>query len=169
MRTAGWYGDPSRANDKRYWDGERWTDRVMNGNHEDRQPMRAGLSRTTTAASADPHAGLIKAGYWTSVLIWPVGLVIGIVLLTKNVVRQALIVLVVAVVVGAISISVFGAGGVADACIVTSNGNKVCGADAAAWCDVNAPIRDQVSGDPDADPFIAEQMRSTDDACDEVR
>ena len=84
-------------------------------------------------------------------------------------IRQAIIILVVAVVVGAISISIFGPGGSADACIVTSGGNKLCGPDAAAWYDVNAPIRDQVRDNPNADPIDVQQIASTDDACDEVR
>jgi hypothetical protein len=143
----------------------------MNGGHEDRQPMPA-VPRPLGPASAGPadqHAGLIKAGYWTSVLIWPVGFVIGVVLLTKNIVRQAVIILVVAVVVGAISISIFGPGGSAEACIVTDIGNKVCGADAAAWCDLNAPTRDAIRSDPNTDPTIAQQLKDTDDACAQVR
>jgi len=79
------------------------------------------------------------------------------------------IILVVAVVVGAISISIFGPGGSAEACIVTDIGNKVCDSDAAAWCDVNAPIRDSIRSDLNTDPVIAEQMRSTDEACAQVQ
>ena len=42
MAFAGWYRDPSGFTEARYWDGERWTDQVMNG---------AGVTSTAPMAS----------------------------------------------------------------------------------------------------------------------
>ena len=44
----GWYPDPRRIYEERYWDGERWTDRVQGQHGED----TAGLSDTTIAGAA---------------------------------------------------------------------------------------------------------------------
>jgi hypothetical protein len=56
-------------------------------------------------------------------------------------------------------------------CIVTGLGNKVCGADAAAWCEINEPMREEFRNAPasEADPTLKEQIRQTDEACDAVR
>ena len=57
---AGWYKDPATGND-RYWDGRQWTEQTV-----------------------QKQEGLPIAGYITAVLLWPVGLVIGIILATRQ-------------------------------------------------------------------------------------
>ena len=51
----GWYPDPRRIYEERYWDGGRWTDRVQGQHREDgraRGEETAGLSDTTIAGPA---------------------------------------------------------------------------------------------------------------------
>ncbi|MDE3205135.1 MAG: DUF2510 domain-containing protein [Acidobacteriota bacterium] len=38
-RAAGWYADPSGRHMKRWWDGARWTERVIDADGERRDPM----------------------------------------------------------------------------------------------------------------------------------
>lgn len=54
------------------------------------------------------HRGLIQAGYWTAVLIWPVGLIVGGILTAKGETLHGVWVMVIAVIVGAISLAAFG-------------------------------------------------------------
>ena len=42
---AGWYADPGRTFEQRYWDGTRWTDEVMTGGRPSRQPLSRGIGR----------------------------------------------------------------------------------------------------------------------------
>jgi hypothetical protein len=43
--AAGWYPDPTRRSDQRYWDGNRWTDDVMTGGQRSRSPLTRGIGR----------------------------------------------------------------------------------------------------------------------------
>jgi hypothetical protein len=86
-----------------------------------------------------PPRDLAKAGLWTAVLIWPVGAVIGIMLLARDRTREGATVLAIATVVGILSFTLLAPRGSADSCLDTAQGTTVCGPDALAWCKRNAP------------------------------
>ncbi|MGI8460854.1 MAG: DUF2510 domain-containing protein [Solirubrobacterales bacterium] len=58
---AGWYKDPNTGHD-RYWDGAQWTEQQVEKQQD----------------------GLVIAGYITSFLLWPVGLIIGIIVASRG-------------------------------------------------------------------------------------
>lgn len=41
---AGWYPDPSGRHERRYWDGNRWTDHVLSGGRQEIEPLPAGAA-----------------------------------------------------------------------------------------------------------------------------
>jgi hypothetical protein len=43
--APGWYAEPTGADEQRYWDGDRWTDRVMRDGQESRRPLGRGIGR----------------------------------------------------------------------------------------------------------------------------
>ena len=59
--AAGWYRDPSRRFEHRYWNGTAWTDHVLSGgaravDHDLRAPVPAlAVTAVTTATSASPE------------------------------------------------------------------------------------------------------------------
>lgn len=65
---------------------------------------------------------------------------------------------------GAIATAAFAGCTTGEQCLVTTQGNKLCGADAAAWCQVTDNIRQQALNTGDADPVI----KSTQDLCDKL-
>jgi hypothetical protein len=92
--------------------------------------------------SVDEHDGLVKAGYWTAVLIAPVGFIIGIVLLTKDKTRQGVTAMILAITVTVIVSASLAAANGDDKCIVLANGGRtLCGAEARAWCDSTDSLR----------------------------
>lgn len=142
MRHEGWYSDPSRRHERRYWDGSAWTRRVQNGGVETADANMTATIRRPEPAHHGATDGLVKAGYWTAVLIAPVGFIIGIVLLTKDRTRHGVATMILAVVVTVIiSASLAAAHGDNHCLLLADGGRKLCGADAAAWCDSTDAIR----------------------------
>lgn len=66
--TAGWYPDPSGSGGERYWDGGRWT----------------AQTRSLHVFSQSSSDRLVTWGYATALLLWPVGLVIGLILVSRE-------------------------------------------------------------------------------------
>ena len=110
----------------------------------------AAPERPATVPSAAPDAAvpapapdqprdLAKAGLWTAVLIWPVGAVIGVMLLSRDRIREGAGVLAIAAVVGVLSFTLLAPTGSADSCLDTAQGRTLCGPDALAWCKQNEP------------------------------
>jgi hypothetical protein len=52
---AGWYGDPSRRHESRYWDGVRWTDQVASGGVTASDPVPGRDSPIAGASGADSN------------------------------------------------------------------------------------------------------------------
>src|SRR3954464_3160410 len=91
------------------------------------------------APAPDQPRDLAKAGLWTAVLIWPVGAVIGVMLLSRDRIREGAGVLAIAAVGGVLSFTLLAPTGSADSCLNTAQGTTLCGPDALAWCKQNAP------------------------------
>lgn len=55
----GWYDDPARTHDYRYWDGERWTDGVADGERITEDPLSAaGATAPERPADTMPFTGV---------------------------------------------------------------------------------------------------------------
>ena len=70
---AGWYDAPGSPGWKRFWNGQKWTLKVI-------QTERAPKNN----AAPDPDGGLVIAGWITAVIIPIIGFIIGIILLAKS-------------------------------------------------------------------------------------
>jgi hypothetical protein len=102
-------------------------------------PAPAADAVATAARAPDEPRDLAKAGLWTAVLIWPVGAVIGVMLVSRDRIREGAGVLAIAAVVGVLSFTLLAPTGSADSCLDTAQGTTLCGPDALAWCKQNAP------------------------------
>lgn len=99
MREAGWYSDPKKSFDRRYWDGLAWTNRVQDRGIE---IADSGRSRSVPLVRARPEYGsLVLAGYLLAVLIAPVGFFVGFALLLKGRAGHGIAVMVLSVLVTA--------------------------------------------------------------------
>jgi hypothetical protein len=129
------------------------------------RPLSEPAPEATTAP--DPRPDLAKAGLWTAVLIWPVGAVIGIMLLTRDRTREGATALAIATIVGVLSVTLLAPSGSADSCMHTAQGTTLCGPDAVAWCRRNAPppalIRPSMVAGSDAS--APKQLGSADGLC----
>ena len=70
MPGPGWHKDPNDASQWRYWDGQQWTEHYA--------PRPPG---SDTSTSDD---GLVTAGWICAILIPLVGLIIGLVLISRG-------------------------------------------------------------------------------------
>jgi hypothetical protein len=70
LPTAAWYADPENSQGMRYWDGARWT--------EHRTDYLA------TPAKPKASEGMVAAGYILSFLFPIVGVVIGVILISRD-------------------------------------------------------------------------------------
>lgn len=77
MPQAGWYDDPSVPGQQRYWDGAQWTANVFN-------PASPYSAATGTAQPQPVGSGVIIAGWVGAVLFPIVGLVIGILIMSRQ-------------------------------------------------------------------------------------
>jgi hypothetical protein len=102
-------------------------------------PVPAAAAPAAAPAAPDKPRDLAKAGLWTAVLIWPIGAVIGVMLLSKDRIREGASVLAIASVVGVLSFTLLAPTGSADSCLDTAQGRTLCGADAVDWCKQNVP------------------------------
>jgi hypothetical protein len=131
-------------------------------------PERPAPTPEAAAATERPASlDLAKAGLWTAVLIWPVGAVIGIMLLARDRTREGATALAIATVVGVLSFTLLAPAGSADSCLDTAQGTTVCGPDALAWCKRNAPppavIRPATM--PGTEPRVAAPVGSSSGMC----
>src|SRR4051812_25268046 len=77
-------------------------------------PERLATPEGVAVVVPPPPRDLAKAGLWTAVLIWPVGAVIGIMLLARERTREGATVLAIATVVGVLSFTLLAPRGSAD-------------------------------------------------------
>ena len=69
LPPPGWYSDPEMVDTQRYWDGANWT--------EHRAPGKP-------ATAAKSESGLVAAGWIGAILLPLAGLVIGIILVSRD-------------------------------------------------------------------------------------
>lgn len=94
-RSPGWKPDPANPGQLRYWKGGYWTQMYAVQNPEDPTGEPVPIQ-----ASSSGSSGLVEVGYLTAVLLPVIGLVIAIILLTKDEDDHGLRVLLTSVVCG---------------------------------------------------------------------
>lgn len=126
-----------------------------------------GVQAPVATTAPDSPRDLAKAGLWTAVLIWPVGAVIGIILLSRDRIREGATALGIATIVGVLSFTLLAPAGSADSCMNTAQGTTLCGPDAVAWCKRNVPppavIRPATM--PGTEPSVPKPLGSTSALC----
>jgi hypothetical protein len=153
MKSDPRHRHPSRTLEPPFWDAA------------PERPLSEPPPQATTAP--DPQPDLAKAGLWTAVLIWPVGAVIGIILLTRDRTREGATALAIATIVGVLSVTLLAPSGSADSCMHTAQGTTLCGPDAVAWCRDNAPPSPVITTStvPGSDAAAAKQLGSAGGLC----
>lgn len=72
LPPAAWYEDPENAEGMRYWDGRKWTEN------------RTDYIAAPTKAKPKANEGMVMAGYLTSFLLPIAGVVIGVILVSRE-------------------------------------------------------------------------------------
>lgn len=72
LPPAGWYPDPEQAQTQRYWTGSQWTE------------QRAPLATSAGKGRSPRNDSLVSAGWICAVLFPIVGVVMGIVLMSRE-------------------------------------------------------------------------------------